>query len=56
MNGCMEADATRTLHEVPIILAMEGTSARRPADAQWMHTTLATEGGGADQEVEGESC
>ena len=42
-----------TLYKVPTILAMEGTtSSRRTMDAE----TLATEGGGADQEVEGESC
>ena len=40
----------RTLYKVPTILAMEGTtSSRRTMDAE----TLATEGGGADQEVEG---
>ena len=52
MDGGMEADAMRTLYKVPTILAMEGTtSSRRTMDAE----TLATEGG-ADQEVEGESC
>ena len=53
MDGGVETDAMRTLHKVPTILAMEGTaSSRRTMDAE----TLATEGGGADQEVEGESC
>ena len=53
MDGGMEADAMRTLYKVPTILAMEGTtSSRRTTDAE----TIATEGGGADQEVEGESC
>ena len=54
MDGGMETDAMRTLYKVPTILAMEGTtsSSRRKMDAE----TLATEGGGADQEVEGESC
>ena len=45
MDGGMEADAMRTQHEVPTILAMEGTTtSERTTDAE----TLATESGGAD--------